>query len=111
MELIEYANRPATSTSPVPNNFMGAAHVCFKVDDVDATKKELETKGVTFYSDVNVVDSGPLAGWRWVYFSDPDSLVLELVEVAYYLTDEREANSAQYVRTRPSLADIEQRLA
>jgi len=111
MELIEYANRPATSTSPVPNNFMGAAHVCFKVDDVDATKKELETKGVTFYSDVNIVDSGPLAGWRWVYFSDPDSLVLELVEVAYYLKDDREANSAQYVRTRPSLADIEQRLA
>jgi catechol 2,3-dioxygenase-like lactoylglutathione lyase family enzyme len=35
MELIEYGNRPASSTAPVPNNFLGAAHVCFMVDDVD----------------------------------------------------------------------------
>ena len=91
MELIEYGNRPESSTAPVPNNYLGAAHVCFKVDDVRATKAELESKGVEFYSDVNVVDSGPLAGWRWVYFSDPDGLALELVEVAYYLKEEREA--------------------
>jgi catechol 2,3-dioxygenase-like lactoylglutathione lyase family enzyme len=106
MELIEYANRPATSTAPVPNNHLGAAHVCFKVEDIRATKVELEAKGVTFYSDVNVVDEGPLAGWRWCYFSDPDGLALELVEVAYYLQDERAANSAEYLRTRPALADI-----
>ena len=110
MELIEYGNRPESSTAPVPNNFLGAAHVCFKVDDVRATKAELESKGVEFYTDVNVVDSGPLAGWRWVYFSDPDGLALELVEVAYYLKDEREAASAEYLRTRPALADIEARV-
>ncbi len=110
MELIEYANRPHTSTAPVPNNYMGAAHVCFKVEDVQATKTELESRGVTFYSDVNVVDSGPLAGWRWVYFSDPDGMALELVEISYYLKEEREANSLAYLATRPSLADIEARL-
>ena len=71
---------------------------------------ELEGKGVAFYSDVNVVDEGPLAGWRWVYFSDPDGLALELVEVAYYLKDEREANSAEYLRTRPSLPALEARI-
>ena len=111
MELIEYGNRPASSTAPVPNNYLGAAHVCFKVDDVVASKAELEGKGVTFYSDVNVVDSGPLAGWRWVYFSDPDGLALELVEVAYYRKEERDANSAQYLRTRPSLAETEARIS
>ena len=111
MELIEYGNRPASSTAPVPHNYLGAAHVCFKVDDVVATKAELEGKGVTFYSDVNVVDSGPLAGWRWVYFSDPDGLALELVEVAYYRKEERDANSAQYLRTRPSLAETEARIS
>ena len=109
MELIEYSNRPATSTAPVPNNHLGAAHVCFRVTDVHATKVELESKGVTFYSDVNVVDSGPLAGWRWVYFSDPDGLALELVEVAYYLQDERALAAAAYLRTRPALASIEAR--
>ena len=110
MELIEYGNRPESSTAPVPNNFLGAAHVCFRVEDVRATKAELESKGVEFYTDVNVVDSGPLAGWRWVYFSDPDGLALELVEVAYYLKEERETASAEYLRTRPSLSDIEARL-
>jgi len=100
--VIEYGNRPASSTSPVPNNYLGAAHVCFKVDDVHATKAELESKGVTFYSDVNVVDEGPLAGWRWVYFSDPDGLALELVEVAYYLKEERELAAASYLRSRPA---------
>ena len=107
MELIEYGNRPRTSTAPVPNNYMGAAHVCFRVDDVRATKAELEGKGVRFYTDVNVVDSGPLAGWRWVYFSDPDGMALELVEIAYYLKDERDAASAAYLQNRPALVDIE----
>lgn len=111
MELIEYGNRPEHSVAPVPNNYMGAAHVCFKVDDVVAKKAELESKGVSFYSDINVVDEGPLAGWRWVYFTDPDDLVLELVEVAYYLKDEREAAIADYLKTRPSLESIEAKLS
>ncbi|WP_051103716.1 VOC family protein [Terracoccus sp. 273MFTsu3.1] len=113
MELIEYANRPVTSTRPIPNNHLGAAHVCFRVADVRATKADLEARGVTFYSDVNVVDSGPLAGWRWVYFSDPDGMALELVEVAYYLAEERAAAAAAYLLTRPPLpppADVEDHL-
>jgi glyoxylase I family protein len=110
LELIEYQNRPASSTSPVPNNFMGAAHVCLLVDDIQAKKADLETKGVTFYSDVNVVDEGPLAGWRWCYLSDPDGLALELVEIAYYLKEEREAAAQKYLQTRPALREIEARL-
>ena len=102
LELIEYGNRPAESTTPVPNNFLGAAHVCFKVADVHAKKRELEDKGVTFYTDVNVVDDGPLAGWRWVYFSDPDGLALELVQVAYYPEEERKAAIAEYLANRPA---------
>lgn len=109
MELIEYGNRELDNPVP-PNNALAAAHVCFKVADINATKAELESRGVVFYSDVNVVDSGPLAGWRWCYFSDPDGLALELVEIAYYLKEEREAAADEYVRTRESLADIEARL-
>ncbi len=106
LELIEYGNRPEHSDAPVPNNYMGAAHVCFEVDDIWATKAELESKGVEFYSDVNVVDEGPLAGWRWCYFSDPDGLALELVQVAYYLKEERQAAWEEYLRTRPSRLDV-----
>ncbi|UQX86995.1 VOC family protein [Jatrophihabitans telluris] len=106
MELIEYSNRPPDSTAPPPNNNLGAAHVCFRVADVRATKAELESCGVEFYSEINVVDSGPLAGWRWVYFSDPDGLALELVEVAYYLREERLRNAEVYLRSRPPLAEL-----
>jgi catechol 2,3-dioxygenase-like lactoylglutathione lyase family enzyme len=110
MEMIEYADRADDDSGPIPNNSLGAAHVCFLVDDIEAKKAELEGKGVEFYSDVNVVDEGPLAGWRWCYFSDPDGLALELVEIAYYLEDERKAAAAEYLRTRPSLHEVEQRL-
>lgn len=100
VELLEYRNPPQTANSPIPNSQLGAAHVCFKVDDVRAAKAELEAKGVKFYGEVNVVDEGPLAGWRWVYFSDPDGLALELLEVAYYPEDERKAAVAEYLASR-----------
>ncbi|CAN5758884.1 VOC family protein [soil metagenome] len=111
LELIEYGNRPDESTRPVPNNHMGAAHVCFRVDDIAAKKAELEAAGVQFYSEVNVVDEGPLEGWRWVYFSDPDGLALELIQVAYYLREKRDQAAAEYLRTRPSLESIESKLS
>ena len=111
LELIEYGNRPAESDRPAPNNHMGAAHVCFRVDDVFTKKAELEAKGVEFYSDVNVVDEGPLEGWRWVYFSDPDGLALELVEIAYHMRERRNKAAEEYLRTRPSLEELEARLA
>jgi catechol 2,3-dioxygenase-like lactoylglutathione lyase family enzyme len=106
VELLEYRNPPQEATRPVPNNRLGAAHVCFRVEDVWATKAELEGKGVEFYSDVNVVDEGPLAGWRWVYFSDPDGLALELVQIAYYPEEERKQAIAEYLVTRPQAAPV-----
>jgi hypothetical protein len=47
-----------------------------------------------------VVDEGVLAGWRWVYFDDPDGYPLELVEVAYYLEEDRRAGIAAYLASR-----------
>lgn len=106
LELIEYGNRPASNTGPIPNNFMGAAHVCFKVADIHAKKAQLESKGVKFYTEPNIVDEGPLEGWRWCYFSDPDGLALELVEIAYYKKEKREAAAREYLATRPSLDSL-----
>ena len=47
-----------------------------------------------------------LAGWRWVYFHDPDRIPLELVEVAYYNEDERKVGIAEYLANRPSLESL-----
>ena len=99
-ELLQYKSPPSETTEPLLSNNIGASHVAFRVDDIRATKAALEAKGIEFFSDVNVVDEGVLAGWRWVYFEDPDGYPLELVEVAYYNADERKAGIAGYLAAR-----------
>ena len=89
----------------VANRARKAARTAY-VDDIVATKAELESKGVMFLSDVNVVDEGVLAGWRWVYFHDPDRIPVELVQVAYYNEEERETGIAEYLANRPSLESL-----
>ena len=74
--------------------------MAFEVEDIEATKAELEAKGIEFFSDVNVVDEGVLAGWRWVYFADPDGYPLELVELAYRDEEARTKGIAAYLVSR-----------
>ena len=100
LELLEYKSPPSETTMPLKSNSRGASHVAFLVDDIDARKAGLEAKGVEFYSPVNVVDEGVLAGWRWVYFNDPDGYPLELVQVAYYNAEDRRAGIAAYLVSR-----------
>ena len=100
LELLQYKSPPSATTRPLLSNNIGASHVAFLVDDIEATKAELEAKGIEFFSDVNTVDEGVLAGWRWVYFADPDGYPLELVEVAYYNAEERRAGIAAYLASR-----------
>ncbi len=99
LELLEYANREP-SDGPVHQNHLGAMHVAFRVDDIDAVRRGLEAKGIEFLSSPNVVDDGVLAGWRWVYLHDPDGIPLELVQVAYTRPDDRRAGIAAYLDER-----------
>jgi catechol 2,3-dioxygenase-like lactoylglutathione lyase family enzyme len=103
LELLEYANRPADNDTPIQQNYLGAMHLAFHVDDIDAKVAELKAKGVEFLSEPNTVDEGVLAGWKWVYFHDPDKIPLELVEVRYYNEDERKKGIAEYLANRPPL--------
>jgi catechol 2,3-dioxygenase-like lactoylglutathione lyase family enzyme len=100
LELLEYRSPASQTEAPLMSQSVGASHVAFVVDDIEAKKAELEALGIRFYSDVNVVDEGVLAGWRWVYFEDPDGYPLELVEVAYYNADERREGIAAYLASR-----------
>jgi catechol 2,3-dioxygenase-like lactoylglutathione lyase family enzyme len=99
-ELLEYKSPPSETAKPLQSSSLGASHVAFFVEDIEAEKAALEAKGISFYSDVNAVDEGVLAGWRWVYFEDPDGYPLELVEVAYYNEEERRAGIAAYLAAR-----------
>lgn len=100
LELLEYKSPPSLTTEPLKSNNIGASHVAFVVEDIEAKKGELEAKGIQFYSDVNVVDEGVLAGWRWVYFQDPDGYPLELVQIAYTNEEERRDGIAAYLAAR-----------
>jgi catechol 2,3-dioxygenase-like lactoylglutathione lyase family enzyme len=102
VELLEYTRPPAPNESPLPQNGFGAQHLAFQVEDVAARKRELEARGVEFLGEVNVVDEGVLAGWRWVYFRDPFGIVLELVEVAYTKPEERAQGIAAYLAAKAS---------
>jgi len=106
LELLEYANRPADNDTPIQQNYLGAMHLAFHVEDIDAKVAELRSKGVHFLSDPNTVDEGVLAGWKWVYFHDPDEIPLELVEVRYYPEEERKRGIAEYLAYRPSLESL-----
>jgi catechol 2,3-dioxygenase-like lactoylglutathione lyase family enzyme len=97
LELLEYTAPPSPIDSPLPQNALGAQHVAFEVDDIEATKRELSDRGVQFFGSVNVVDDGVLAGWRWVYFADPEGNALELVEIAYENPKERRAAARAYL--------------
>jgi catechol 2,3-dioxygenase-like lactoylglutathione lyase family enzyme len=101
LELLEYRSPPSETTGPLPSNDVGASHVAFLVDDVEATMAGFEAKGITFFGPVNIVDEGVLAGWRWVYFADPDGYPLELVEVAYTNEEARRHGIAAYLASRP----------
>jgi catechol 2,3-dioxygenase-like lactoylglutathione lyase family enzyme len=101
LELLEYRSPPSETDGPLPSNNLGASHVAFLVDDIDAKMAELGEKGIEFWSEVNVVDEGVLAGWSWVYFADPDGYPLELVEVRYTRRpEERARGTAEYLAAR-----------
>lgn len=100
LELLEYSQPQSPIDLPLPQNALGAQHLAFLVDDIHTKKAELEDQGVEFYSGVNTVDEGVLAGWRWVYFSDPDGNALELVEIAYTRPEARAAGIRAYLERR-----------
>ena len=59
------------------------SEVCFRVDDIDATYKELSEKGIKFLSTPQFFDfsNQGFGKSKAVYFKDPDGIILELLQV------------------------------
>jgi catechol 2,3-dioxygenase-like lactoylglutathione lyase family enzyme len=105
LELLEYSAPPSPVDAPLPQNAIGSHHVALLVDDIQATYDKLAARGVKFLSAPNAIDEGVLQGWRWVYFTDPDGITLELVEVAYQRDEgERRAAVENYLAARADRA-------
>jgi catechol 2,3-dioxygenase-like lactoylglutathione lyase family enzyme len=80
VEFLEY-RQPRGREFDLRNCDIGATHVCFEVDDIDATYERLKAKGVHFNSPPGRATDGPLEGTTYVYFRDLHGLQLELFQV------------------------------
>jgi catechol 2,3-dioxygenase-like lactoylglutathione lyase family enzyme len=79
VELIEYVTskgRPYDRN----NNDVGAMHIAFQVEDIDGVYQRLVDHGVRFTAPPATIPAGPMAGWRWTYFFDPDGVSLEIIQ-------------------------------
>ncbi len=74
IELFSFPNPPARPSYP---EAAGLRHIAFEVEDVEEAAAFLEAKGVV--CEPLRVDS--ITGKRFVFFSDPDNLPLELYEI------------------------------
>ncbi|WP_419927044.1 VOC family protein [Candidatus Poriferisocius sp.] len=87
MEVIEVQNVPGTPINPEQAN-PGTCHICFYVDDLDATWAELEAFGSDMVS-TGIIDltEGPLEGGKVVFLKDPDGIRIELLQADLSLPD------------------------
>lgn len=74
LELIRYVNHEANRSAH--NSKVGAAHLCFCVEDVSAAFGALVSDGVEPLSDPHEDEFG----LRWVYLRDPDGNAVELIQ-------------------------------
>lgn len=77
LEILEYRN-PRRERFELANCDVGAPHVCFEVTDLEEAMTVLAEDGITFYSAPLHINEGPLSGYSFVYFDDPDGITLEL---------------------------------
>jgi len=74
IELFSFPNPPKRPTYPEAT---GLRHLAFAVEDVAATLKELQEKGVT----TTELQTDEKTGKPYAFFFDPDNLPLELSQI------------------------------
>lgn len=100
LELLEYALPPSERERALSQNHVGACHLAIRVDDIDARVADLKRRGVPFNARVHDIEAGPFAGWRWVYFRDPDGHTIEYVEIRWEDRESRERGIREYLASR-----------
>lgn len=81
LELVEYI-APVSEPVDTATCRAGAAHLCFRVDDIESEYARLCERGVKFKSTPNEVTYGINKGAKAVYFNGPSGIALELFQPA-----------------------------
>ncbi|MCH0566236.1 VOC family protein [Streptomyces sp. MUM 136J] len=80
-ELIQ-SGTGALRSRPPRNSDIGGHHLAFYVDDVDAAAAYLrEQPGVALMGEPETITQGPIAGDRWLYFSTPIGIQMEIISM------------------------------
>jgi catechol 2,3-dioxygenase-like lactoylglutathione lyase family enzyme len=79
IELIEYVTAKGQPYDR-SNNDTGSMHIAFQVEDIDAVYQRMVESGVRFTAPPATIPAGPMEGWRWTYFFDPDGVSLEIIQ-------------------------------
>lgn len=81
LELIQFHSPAQPNAYGSPVNAVGNVHIAFRVDNIEETIARMTEAGVGFVSETTCdITEGPLTGWKFIYFKDPDGTNLELVE-------------------------------
>ncbi|NLF12659.1 MAG: methylmalonyl-CoA epimerase [Anaerolineaceae bacterium] len=81
VELIEYVTAGGRPYDRQVND-VGAMHIAFQVENIDEVYRRMVDHGVRFTAPPATIPAGPMAGWRWTYFFDPDGVSLEIIQTA-----------------------------
>ncbi|TXK75876.1 VOC family protein [Paenibacillus sp. N3.4] len=85
IQLMEFEEPKSPVDAPLPLHAFATTHFSFYVKDIEETKLELESKGIEFFSPINIVPDSLVAVLKvrkWVIFRDPDGVLIEIVEKA-----------------------------
>jgi catechol 2,3-dioxygenase-like lactoylglutathione lyase family enzyme len=78
VELLQYLE-PEGRALDRRNCDLGSMHIAFRVPDIETAFSEFK-KTVHFNSEPSTVSEGPLKGIKFVYFVDPDGVILEFFQ-------------------------------
>jgi catechol 2,3-dioxygenase-like lactoylglutathione lyase family enzyme len=80
MEMIEYRGVKPTNAKLDPMQ-VSATHLGLFVENLDKTMERLRALGVTFRSEPIDIPYGPYKGGRSIYFTDPNGMNLQLMQL------------------------------
>jgi catechol 2,3-dioxygenase-like lactoylglutathione lyase family enzyme len=78
-EIAQYVSHPGPAGEPGTHR-AGSAHLCFRVDDIQAAYDALRRQGVCFKTAPVAITAGPNQGGFGVYLADPDGFTIELFQ-------------------------------
>lgn len=79
IEFIEFVAPKGEPVHPRANA-PGAAHVCFRVTDLDRLRADILARGGSLQGETTEITEGIAKGLRGLYMRDPNGIMIELVE-------------------------------